>query len=151
MKIVCTSGGFDPSHNGHISYFRHAKEVAEAIGGKHVVILNSDAWLERKKGYKCLTWEQRAEILRAIRYVDEVVAVDDSDGTVMEALRRVKPDYFCNGGDRTNKNTPEQELCGWLGIQMLWGVGGHDKLESSSELVKRSHRQPVPCTHEDGT
>lgn len=150
MKIVCTSGGFDILHNGHIAYFKHAHEVSKSTGGKHIVILNSDAWLERKKGYKCLSWEQRAEIVRAIKYVDEVVSVDDADNSVMEALRRIKPDYFCNGGDRTSKNTPEQELCGWMGIQMLWGVGGTDKIESSSELVKRAHRKPTPCRYEDG-
>jgi len=29
--------------------------------------------------------------------------VEDADGTVYEAIRRIKPDYFGNEGDRKNK------------------------------------------------
>ena len=60
--------------------------------------------------------------------------VDDSDGTVCEALKRIKPDYFANGGDRVLSNTPEMETCSELGIQMVWNVGG-GKEQSSSDLV----------------
>lgn len=149
MKTLCSSGGFDPLHDGHVAYLEHAKEIADFMGARHVVILNSDAWLERKKGYKCLSWEQRARILRGLRCVDEVVAVDDTDGTVCEALRRLKPDFFAKGGDRDQTNTPEQETCGYLNIEVLWGVGGTDKKDSSSELVKRARPKPVPCKYED--
>ena len=61
-------------------------------------------------------------------------SVDDSDNTVCEALKRIKPDYFANGGDRILSNTPEMKLCHELGIQMLWNVGG-GKEQSSSSLV----------------
>jgi len=81
-----------------------------------------------------MSWEERAEILSAIKGVKKVVPVDDSDGSVCEALRRENPTYFANGGDRTNKNTPEMEVCAELEISMLWGVGG-EKIQSSSELV----------------
>ena len=47
-NIVLVSGGFDPLHSGHISYFKSAKAIAPlsplAVG------LNSDNWLRRKKG-----------------------------------------------------------------------------------------------------
>ena len=46
MKIVVVSGGFDPIHSGHIEYFKSAKEY----GDKLIVALNSDNWLEKKKG-----------------------------------------------------------------------------------------------------
>ena len=45
--------------------------------------------------------------------------------------------FFANGGDRTTENTPEQEVCEELGVQMVWGVGG-GKIQSSSELVAKS-------------
>ena len=35
------------------------------------------------------------------------------------------------------KNTPEMDLCDKLGIQMLWGIGGKDKPQSSSWLVDK--------------
>jgi D-beta-D-heptose 7-phosphate kinase/D-beta-D-heptose 1-phosphate adenosyltransferase len=130
-KLVCVSGGFDPVHPGHVVLFEEAANY-----GRLVVILNSDDWLMRKKGFCFLNWEQRAFIIRALRVVDEVVTVDDSDETVCEALFRLRPDYFANGGDQKLENTPEIELCNKLGIKTLWNIGG-EKIESSSNLVKR--------------
>ena len=46
MKIIVVSGGFDPIHSGHIAYFKAAKKY----GDKLIVALNSDQWLENKKG-----------------------------------------------------------------------------------------------------
>ena len=46
MKIVIVSGGFDPIHSGHISYFKAARELGDIV----IVALNSDRWLINKKG-----------------------------------------------------------------------------------------------------
>ncbi len=127
---VAVSGGFDPVHVGHVRMILEAAEVGDVI-----VIANSDEWLMRKKGYVFMPWEERAEILSSIRGVLKVVPVDDSDGTVCEALRREKPTFFANGGDRKTDNTPEMDVCSELGIGLLWEVGG-GKIQSSSELVK---------------
>ena len=132
IPTIAVSGGFDPIHKGHVQMIREAAEY-----GNVVVILNSDAWLIRKKGYKFMSFEERAYIAGSIKGVTVVSNVDDSDGTVCEALRRLKPDYFANGGDRYNTNTPEMELCDELGIKMLWNIGG-GKVQSSSELVSKA-------------
>jgi mannose-6-phosphate isomerase-like protein (cupin superfamily) len=105
--------------------------------GDLVVILNSDEWLLRKKGFIFLPWDQRAAIIGDLSYVSQVVAVDDSDGSVCEALRRIKPKYFANGGDRKQDNTPELAVCMELGIEMLWNIGG-GKENSSSDVAKRA-------------
>lgn len=137
---VCVSGGFDPLHTGHLRYLQAAAE-----SGAVTVILNSDAWLWRKKGYVFLPWAERAELLLGLSCVTGVVSVDDSDGTVCEALQRIRPHYFANGGDRGEGNTPEVDLCAELGIRPLFGVGG-GKVQSSSALVSRAavERQRVP-------
>ena len=127
---VAVSGGFDPVHVGHVRMILQAAEVGDVI-----VIANSDEWLMRKKGYVFMPWKERAEILASIKGVLKVVPVDDSDGTVCEALRREKPTFFANGGDRKTDNTPEMDVCSELGIGLLWEVGG-GKIQSSSELVK---------------
>lgn len=134
-KIIALSGGADPVHCGHLRMINEAAEY-----GKVVWILNSDHWLRRKKGFVFMTWEERAEILRGFKNIYDVVAVDDTDGTVCDALKCLKPDYFGNGGDRTNKNTPEMELCEGLDIELVWGLGGR-KAQSSSELVKSAIKQ----------
>lgn len=125
-KSIAISGGFDPIHPGHIAMI----EAAAKYGEVHI-ILNSDAWLVRKKGFYFQPWEDRKKILEA--YTPHIHAVDDSDGTVCEALRRIKPDYFGNGGDRTNKNVPELDVCSELGILPVFELGG-GKYSSSSQI-----------------
>lgn len=129
---VMVSGGFDPVHAGHIRMIMEAGKWGDVI-----VIANSDRWLFEKKGFVFMDFDQRAEILEAIKGVILVDSVDDTDGTVCEAIRRHKPTYFANGGDRGRSNTPEQTVCEELGVEMLWSVGGDDKRDSSSELIKR--------------
>ena len=130
---VIVSGGFDPVHAGHIRMIRDASNFGDVI-----VIANSDDWLYRKKGFVFMSFDQRAEILNAIKGVILVDSVDDTDGTVCEAIRRHNPTYFANGGDRRKTNTPEVDVCNELDIKLLWGVGGNKKLASSSDLVKSS-------------
>jgi D-beta-D-heptose 7-phosphate kinase/D-beta-D-heptose 1-phosphate adenosyltransferase len=137
---VMVSGGFDPVHAGHIRMIRHAAEYGDVI-----VIANSDDWLFRKKGFVFMEYERRVEILDAIKGVVLVDSVNDSDDTVCEAIRRLKPTYFANGGDRGRSNTPEQTVCEELGIKLLWGIGGEEKLDSSSELAKKVRNfEPPP-------
>ena len=130
---VMVSGGFDPIHIGHV---RMIQEAAREFG-EVIVAVNSDDWLLRKKGYVFMPFEERAEIALSIHGVSKVIAFDDSDNTACDAIRQCKPTFFVNGGDRTTENTPEQEVCEELGVQMVWGVGG-GKIQSSSELVNDS-------------
>tara|TARA_R110000822_G_scaffold100797_6_gene226616 strand:+ start:4274 stop:4720 length:447 start_codon:yes stop_codon:yes gene_type:complete len=130
------SGGFDPIHIGHIKMIKAASRW-----GMVTVVINSDAWLKRKKGYVFMPYDERAAIVSNIIGVTMVSSVDDRDGTVCEAIRRLKPDAFANGGDRKENNTPEVELCEFLDIQLLWGVGGKDKPQSSSWLISEAMKQ----------
>ena len=136
---VMVSGGFDPVHAGHIRMIRAAAEYGDVI-----VVANSDEWLYRKKGFVFMEFERRVEILNAIKGVILVDSVDDSDDTVCEAICRLKPTYFANGGDRGRANTPEQDICEELGVELLWSIGGDEKLASSSDLVKESRQFTIP-------
>ncbi len=130
--LIAVSGGFDPVHIGHVRMINEASRHGDVL-----VIINSDEWLMRKKGYIFMPWKERAEIMGNIKGVAIVTSVDDSDGTVCEALVRCKPHAFANGGDRKEKNTPEMDLCEHIGIEMLWNIGGGDKPQSSSWLVDK--------------
>ena len=131
-RTILVSGGFDPPHIGHVRMFKEA-----AKWGNVVVAINSDDWLMRKKGYVFMPWKERAEIIREFSSVYAVTPFDDSDNTACSAINTFRPHAFANGGDRKKDNTPEMNLCDELGIQMLWGIGGKDKPQSSSWLVNK--------------
>lgn len=130
-SVVAVSGGFDPVHVGHLRLFRYAAER-----GRVLVLLNSDEWLLRKKGYVFMPWLERAQLLRAMRPVWQVKEVDDVADHVAAGLRAWRPDFFANGGDRPSANAEEHAVCEELGIVELFGVGG-TKVQSSTGLVER--------------
>lgn len=111
------------------------KEAAKH--GKLTVILNTDEWLLRKKGYVFMSWDERAEIIETYDFVERVVPARDEDKTVVESLKELKPDIFANGGDRKNENTPEVKYCKENNIEMMWNVGG-GKVQSSSTMVNNA-------------
>lgn len=139
MITVIVTGGFDPIHSGHISYLKSASLEDPEGGTRLIVGLNSDSWLERKKGQAFMPWEERASIIRELSCVDEVIAFNDDDNTAIDAIRIVKEKYpndkivFANGGDRTKDNIPEMIFDD---VEFIFGVGGTDKKNSSSWILK---------------
>ena len=130
MKNVAVSGYFIWLHIGHIEYLRKANEM-----GKVIVILNNDHQQEMKYGRVIVPLGERAEILKNIKWVNSVIKSVDRDRTVCRTLEILKPDIFCNGGDRTNKEIPERWICEKYNIQMIDGLG--EKIQSSSELLNK--------------
>ena len=136
MKIVIATGGFDPIHSGHIAYLKAARELGDWL----LVGLNSDDWLERKKGRAFMPFLERENILMNIKSVDAVYGIDDRDGSACQLLEWVKQQFpyakeiiFANGGDRTRDNIPEMRV---EGIRFEFGVGGADKANSSSWILE---------------
>ncbi len=132
-KTIVLSGGFDPLHIGHIKMFQDADQRGYNI----TLILNTDGWLIRKKGFYFQTFEDRKVILESCRYIDLVVESIDHGDTVIDTLSTITVDVFGNGGDRKQHNTPEDYYCETAGIDLIYGLGGEDKPNSSSLLVKR--------------
>ena len=138
MTTVAVSGGFDPLHRGHVRLI----EAAARHGDQVIVLLHSDRWLTRKKGYCVMSYRERREILLALRHVDQVIrALDQPDGGCDRTLRRVTPDVFCNGGDRRQTPPAEQRAVESYGGRVLHGVGGTRKVQSSSWLVEAAARR----------
>ena len=136
MKIVVVSGGFDPLHSGHIAYFKSARK----LGDKLVVAVNSDDWLTRKKGRPFMPFHERCNIIEELSCVDQVIGFNDDDDTACNAIfqilstkRRSDTVIFANGGDRTSDNIPEML---YDEVEFAFGVGGEDKKNSSSWILK---------------
>jgi len=132
-KVVCVSGYFNPIHVGHLRMFRDAK----ALGTKLIVIVNNDKQAFAKKGKIIINENDRLEIVKSIKWVDDAIIAIDGDRTVCETLRMIKPNIFANGGDRVEGNVPEKDVCEELGIEMVYNVGG-GKADSSTDIIKRA-------------
>lgn len=130
--IALVSGGFDPLHVGHIRMFIEASKKFDLI-----VSVNSDEWLIRKKGFRFQSLKDRMELIDAFKCVSKVVTADDKDNSSVQALKDVMPMVFINGGDRQANNIPEKQFCNDNGIIILDGVGGYNKANSSSAIVKK--------------
>ena len=136
--IILVSGGFDPIHSGHIKLINDANKYGDVV-----VLLNSDAWLRNKKGREFLPFDERKIIMQNIKGVLDVLDFDDSDNTCIDGLRKVKKKYtnsiikFANGGDRNDETTPETVFCNQNNIEALWGIGGNNKSNSSSWILKK--------------
>ena len=127
--IVAVSGYFDPIHIGHLEYLRMAKELGDSL----VVIVNNNHQCKLKKGKHFMDENDRVEIVKALRFVDEVFLSVDNDRTVCKSLEETKPDIFANGGDRATSEVRETPVCKKFNIKMVDGLG--DKIRSSSSLT----------------
>ena len=148
MKIVVVSGFFDPVGPHHIALFKEASKLGDYL----IVGLNSDECaLMKKRQPAFMPFEHRKIICENISIVDRVVGFNDMDGTSCSLLNDIYNEFknsvdydtvqiiFCNGGDRSGGTTPEEKyvkekLHGK--IEMVYGVGGFEKIYSSSGYLK---------------
>lgn len=137
-RASIVSGYFNPLHVGHLRMM----EAASALTGYLIVIVNNDAQQVLKKGRIILPLGDRLEIVRALRVTDEALPAVDDDATVRRTLREIRDKYphtalvFANGGDRSSTaSISEAEVCGELGIELRFGVGGEEKADSSTRII----------------
>lgn len=141
MKIAIISGYFNPLHIGHLDYIEEAKKITDKL----IVIINNDHQVAVKGSTPFMSEEDRIRIVSALRCVDKVVLSRDKDSSVLETLKHViiqnqangrNHFMFCNGGDRGNLNTPEEQFCSENphNLTSLYNIGG-GKTVSSSVLI----------------
>ncbi len=137
MKVVIVSGFFNPLHGGHLDMI----EAAALMGDKLIVVVNNDIQQVIKKGKVILNEQNRARLIGALRMVDDVVIAIDEDPTCVKTLQMIAiqhPDdtlTFANGGDRASeKEVPETQVCRDYNIEMVFGVGGTEKADSSTRI-----------------
>jgi mannose-6-phosphate isomerase-like protein (cupin superfamily) len=106
-----------------------------------IVGLNSDDWLERKKGRAFMPWNERLCVVNNLAMVDEVYTFDDEDNSARHFIQQVRAHYpdaklvFANGGDRTQHNIPEMDVVD-DNLEFVFGTGGTDKKNSSSWILQ---------------
>ena len=96
VTVVFTNGVFDILHPGHVRYLQEAR----ALGDKLIVGVNSDRSvraLNKAPGRPINSEDERAEVLRALGCVDEVVIFDED--TPHEIIKKIQPDILVKGAD----------------------------------------------------
>lgn len=141
-KIVCTSGGFDPIHPGHMSCIYESRKYGDTV----VVVVNGDAFLRNKKGKPFMDLKTRCHIVSHTRGVDYVIPFEiENDQTVCVALEKIKPHVFTKGGDRIDEKTiPEWGVCKANGIEVISGVGLKKDWSSSDFLHEWAEFKKTP-------
>ncbi|RYF28847.1 MAG: glycerol-3-phosphate cytidylyltransferase [Chloroflexi bacterium] len=116
-------------------------EAAALLGEKLIVVVNNDTQQILKKGKVILNEQNRERLIGALRVVDEVVVAVDEDLTVVRTLAMIANQnegnelVFANGGDRASvKEVPETQVCQNYNIEMVFGVGGTNKADSSTRI-----------------
>lgn len=97
MKKVLTVGVYDCLHIGHINLFRRAKALGDVLT---VAVQDSDVVLKYKPEANLIySTEERMYMVKAIRYVDEVVVYH----AVNEIVKSVEFDIFVTGPDQMHE------------------------------------------------
>lgn len=138
-KYYIVSGGFDPIHEGHIEMIKASANASDGV----IVLANSDDWLCRKKGQNFYSMKTRMAILSNLKGVVDVLEFDDKDNSASNGIRKARAKYpndnlvFANGGDRGKDNIPEGPVCKECGVDLVFGVGGENKANSSSWILNK--------------
>lgn len=117
MKKVITYGTFDLIHMGHINILRRAKEMGDYL----IVAISTDEFntLKHKQAY--YSYEQRKQILEAIRYVDEVIPENTWDQKVQD-VKEHDIDIFVMGHDWEGEFDFLKEYCEVIYLPRTEGV-----------------------------
>jgi len=100
MKTVYTGGTFDLFHPGHVNLLAQCKKIGDRV----VVALNTDEFVARyKKQVPIWNFQQREIVLRACRYVDDVIPNVDGEDSKPTILS-VRPDFIVIGSDWATKD-----------------------------------------------
>jgi cytidyltransferase-like protein len=133
---VIISGYFSPLHVGHLDMIDAAAELGDEV----IVIVNNNSQQEIKKGKVIIDEADRLRLVRALRNVDHAMIAVDTDRTVSASLEAIADEFadrtliFANGGDRKPEFVPEAQICDQRGIELVFGVGGNKKADSSSRI-----------------
>lgn len=98
MKTVLTYGTFDLFHIGHLNLLKRARE----LGDKLIVAVSTDEFNATKGKTTLMPFEHRVELVRSVRFVDEVIAESNWDQKISD-VQQHRVDLFVMGSDWQGK------------------------------------------------
>ena len=111
-KIIITTGTFDPLTINELNLLKRCKQKGDWL----VVGIHSDWWMMWAEGGMVQNYDDRREIIKNLKCVDEIFSFNDSDGTVCQLLKLVKICYpyadITYVSDIDMHNMPEMKIKG---------------------------------------
>ena len=130
MRTVITYGTYDLLHPGHIRLLKRAK----ALGDRLIVAISTDEfnWNEKQKK-SFYTYEQRKELLEAIKYVDLVIPEENWEQKRTD-VHKYNVDIFVMGDDWAGKfDFLKEEGCEVVYLERTPGI-------STTQIKKELHQ-----------
>jgi len=118
LKKVFLSGAFNFLHGGHIKFFKQAKELGDYL---IVSIPSPEVLILSKKRVSYLPLEHKLDVLRSIKYIDEVVVDNMTKKPGRNGLLesgKVKVDIWGAISDEPHLEE-KRELAKKLGIELV--------------------------------
>lgn len=121
-------------HYNHVKTLRMVKELGDYL----VVNVVSDERMKVKKGKHrpLLPLNERMNILRELRCVDEVISIPGTDYPLFAAIREARPDIVCINDDENPNLEKEQEFCYQQGVNLV-RIHRIDDSVSTTKLIER--------------
>jgi rfaE bifunctional protein nucleotidyltransferase chain/domain len=93
VNIVLAHGCFDLLHLGHIQHLQEARK----LGDRLIVSVTDDKYVSKGIGRPHFNAKQRADALRALACVDEVIINEGADATPI--ISEIRPNIYVKGID----------------------------------------------------
>ena len=137
--VVLASGVFDLLHIGHVRYLEEAKKTG-GENTKLVVIVATDDTVEKRKGKKpVLPEDQRLELVKSLRVVDEaILGYEGFD--INKVIDKIKPDIITVGHDQEGIERETKKVIAERGLNIRVvriGRFGKEEFNSSLKIKKK--------------
>ena len=134
MKIVYSYYVLDLIHKGHLLMMKNSKALAGKDGKLIVGILTDEATTEKKPKPPILSFDERIDIARAIKYVD--AAVPQETYSPIPNIKKIRPDILLESGSHSEKEIKEtREVVESYGGRVV--VMPYYPSQSSTNIKKR--------------
>ena len=129
-KTVITYGTFDLFHVGHLRLLKRAREMGDYL----IVGVSTDAFNALKGKKTIIPFEQRAEIVQSIRYVDQVIAEERWEQKV-DDIQKYGVDILVMGEDWQGKFDDLKPYCQVVYLPRTSGVSSTQLKSSLKSLL----------------
>lgn len=130
-KTILTYGTFDMFHIGHLRLL----ERLSNLGDKLIVAVSTDEFNKLKGKNTIIPYQQRAEIIEAIKYVDMVIPEENWEQKI-DDIKKYNVDIFSMGHDWTGEFDFLKKYCEVVYLPRTKGISTTDLKQQLNQISK---------------